>query len=358
MTSNQSPGSRRRFLERGSRGLALVATVPGLLGGAARAAESGRNPFAYDIERYRRTDPALIGYDPVRQYPSPRPEPHRLGIGPGDRLHLAAGNLVAVLDSEGRVTSEVRCGGPVCAVAVGGDGTIHAALRDHLELYDPKGKRLSSWAVPEGRPFLTGVAVGERDVLVADAGNRVIWRHDRLGKPLGVVGRRDPDRNIPGLVLPSPFLDVEIGVDGLLRVNNPGRHRVELYTLDGRLELAWGRPSMAMEGFCGCCNPVNLAMLPDGRTVTFEKGIPRVKVYEATGAFDCVVAGAENFADTGSAEAIVRPDDRAYGGLDGVVDSSGRVIILDPLERRIHVMEPRSAPATRERTAEAAGRDV
>jgi hypothetical protein len=58
--------------------------------------------------------------------------------------------------------------------------------------------------------------------------------------------------------VPSACLDVEIAPDGLLRVNNPGRHRVETYTFDGDLELFWGRPSAAIDGFCGCCNPVNL----------------------------------------------------------------------------------------------------
>ena len=34
-----------------------------------------------------------------------------------------------------------------------------------------------------------------------------------------------------------------------------------------------------MADFFGCCNPAQLAVLPDGRFVTAEKGIPRVKIY-------------------------------------------------------------------------------
>jgi hypothetical protein len=345
MTNNTKQSSRRAFLGCGSARLALAAGASLLLARPGRAADRGRNPFAYDVERYRRTDPALVAYDRVKHFPSPRPEPRRVGIGPDDRLHLAAGNAIAVLDGEGRVTSEIRCGGVVHALAVSAEGTVYAGLRDHLEVFDPKGKRLAAWATPEGRPFLTGLAVGESDVFVADAGNRVVWRHDLAGNRLGTIGRRDPDRNIPGIVLPSPVLDVAIGRDGLLRVNNAGRHRVELYTFDGGLELFWGRFSMAMEGFSGCCNPVGLALLEDGRTVTFEKGLPRVKIYEATGRFESVVAGTEMFADTGSAAAIARPDDRVYSGLDGVVDSAGRVIILDPLGADLHVMQRRSDQA-------------
>ena len=75
---------------------------------------------------------------------------------------------------------------------------------------------------------------------------------------------KNADRNVPGFIVPSPFLDVMIHRDGLLRVNNPGRHRVEAYTFDGDLEGAWGKPTAAIEGFCGCCNPIAIAAWPTG----------------------------------------------------------------------------------------------
>ncbi len=69
----------------------------------------------------------------------------------------------------------------------------------------------------------------------------------------------------------------------------------------GELEFAWGKPSAGIEGFCGCCNPVGLAMLPDGRCVTCEKGLPRVKVYSTEGVFESVVAGPETFPENAKA---------------------------------------------------------
>jgi len=244
-----------------------------------------------------------------------------------------------VLDRNGRPVAELACSGAVRCLGVGADGTVYVGLRDHVEIQDARGKRLGAWDPPPGRPFLTGIAVGKQEVFVADAGNRIVWRQDLSGKVLGKIGAKDSKRNIPGLVLPSPFLDVELAADGLLRVNNPGRHRVELYSVDGDLELSWGKPSMGIEGFCGCCNPVNLALLSDGRVVTFEKGLPRVKVYAADGTFECVVAGPESFADTGGVDAITEADEVMYGGLDGVVDSAGRVIVLDLLGATLHVMK-------------------
>ena len=121
--------------------------------------------------------------------------------------------------------------------------------------------------------------MGENNVFAADAGNRVVLRYDKSGKLAGRIGEKNKERNIPGLIIPSPYLGVVLAPDGLLRVNNTGRHRVEAYTVNGDLESSWGKPSNAIEGFCGCCNPIGLALLPDGRYVTCEKGLPRVKVY-------------------------------------------------------------------------------
>jgi hypothetical protein len=223
-------------------------------------------------------------------------------------------------------------------MAVAADGTIYVGLKDRVEVYDPKGKCLAKWEPLSSRPYVTGIAVGARDVFVADAGNRVVLRCDLGGKLVRRIAEKDPERHIPGLVLPSPFLDVEIAPDGLLRVNNPGRHRVEAYTFDGDLELSWGKPSNAIAGFCGCCNPINLSLLPDNRIITFEKGLPRVKVYEPDGTLECVVAGPELFGDTAKVESIMQADDFRYGGLDGVVDTRGQVHVLDRVTGMVHIL--------------------
>ena len=104
------------------------------------------------------------------------------------------------------------------------------------------------------------------------------------------------------------------------------------------LELAWGTPGAAVQNFCGCCNPIDLALLSDGRTVTFEKGIPRVKVYSATGEFESVVAGPESFAENAR---VCGPNDCTLGGMDGVVDAQGRVWILDFVTGNVRVMQRR-----------------
>jgi hypothetical protein len=336
--------TRRDFLKEATGGAGLLAVGSGAFAasiGLGRAASAGNdaNPFAYDVGGLSRTDPKLIAYEQVASFRSPHEDSRRISIGPDDRVYIAAGNYVSVLDHDGtRITdiafpSEARC------MAAAGDGTIYAAVRDHVEVFDGKGNRLATWDSPGKRAWFTGLAVGEKDVFAADAGNRVVLHYDKSGKLAGRIGEKNKEKNVPGLIVPSPYLDVILARDGLLRVNDTGRHRVEAYTVNGDLEFSWGKPSNAIAGFCGCCNPIGLAMLSDGRYVTCEKGLPRVKVYSAEGVFESVVAGPESFPENGKSGLNKTRADCMLGGLNAAVDSQQRIYILDLVVNDVRVMK-------------------
>jgi hypothetical protein len=335
--------SRRGFVRRGAASAALAGLAASVLGRrAAGAAEKNSNPFAYDVDRLKKTDPKLLHFGEVGRFKVPRGEARRVGIGPENHLYVSAGNYICALDTQGQRVMEIALPGPARCAAVAQEGTIYVALREHIEVFDSKGQRRGTWESPGKKTWITGLAVGDNDVFAADSGNRVVWRHDRSGKRIGRIGEKNKDRNIPGFVLPSPFLDVELHRDGLLRVNNPGRHQVEAYTPDGDLELVWGKATMGIEGFCGCCNPIALALLPDGRIVTCEKGLPRVKVYTAKGEFESVVAGPGAFAENAK---VCDPADCTTGGLDAAVDASGKIYVLDLVANDVRVMARKAGAA-------------
>ena len=266
-----------------------------------------------------------------------------LEIGPDDRLYLATGNAVLVMTQAGLRERELTLDAPVRCVAVAGDGTTFVGLRDKIVGFDAHGNRISTWEAPGKRSWLTGLAVGENDLFAADAGNRVILRFDRAGQFLGRIGEKNAERDIAGFVIPSPYFSVKIHPDGLLRVNNPGRHRVEAYTFEGEFEGAWGKASAAMDGFCGCCNPIRVAPLPDGRMITCEKGLPRVKLYSVTGEFETVVAATSAFPENAKVGAGERDADAALAGLTAAVDSRGRIAILDHVTGEIRILQPRAS---------------
>ena len=177
--------------------------------------------------------------------------------------------------------------------------------------------------------------------MVADAGQRTIHRYDPAGKLLGHIDGHDPAVGDQlGFVLPSPHFDVAVSSDGMVCVVNPGKRRIERYTLDGHFADAWGQMGESVEGFCGCCNPVALAILPDRRFVTAEKGIPRVKVYSPEGKFLGVVAGWEVLAPNAGSTVETREQYR-LPVLDLAADSQGRVLVLDPGTGKVRIFEPK-----------------
>ena len=83
---------------------------------------------------------------------------------------------------------------------------------------------------------------------------------------------------------------------------------------------------MEIEGFCGCCNPSHFTILNDGKFVTSEKGIARVKVYNRLGILESVVAGSDQFIE-------------GTVGLDLAVDSENRIYVLDPVKKMVRIFE-------------------
>ncbi len=331
--------TRRGFIEKAVRSAELLGATAAVVSLTQRSfamEKPAPNRLLYDVERLRTTDPKLIQYDEVARFACPHPNARRLAMGPETHLFIAAGKHIVQFDKRGAHVADIQLTDEPRCVAVAPDGNNFVGFRDHVEVYDRNGERRGVWETPGKKSYFTGIAIGDDDIFVADAGARSVLRYDKSGRLLSRIGDKDQDRNIPGFIVPSPFFDVEVARDGLLRVTNPGRHRVEVYTREGDLEFFWGEPSMGMAGFCGCCNPINLALLGDGRYVTFEKGLPRVKIYSAEGKFESVVAGAESFAENAKA---CGPNDCSVGGLDGVVDSQGRIYILDLVANNVRVME-------------------
>ena len=302
--------------------------------------EVRKRPYVHDLSALRKVDPRLVLYRLAGTIRTPYRDARAIALGPKGRIYLGADKAIRILPAQAvtagfdpaKVRTIPTAQTPRC-LAIDETGGAYAGVGPAVEVYSPAGKLLSRWAVPAGkRPaVLTSIVLCRGNVFVADAGNRVVLRYDPAGKLLGRIGRKDKARGVPGLVVPSPYLDLAIGPDGLLRVVNPGRLRVEAYTFDGDLELWWGRASSRdISGFAGCCNPVAVAFDPRGRLVTAEKGVRRVKLYDADGKFLGVVAPPEAFADTA-------PLGRKVGELDLAVAEDGRVFVLDPYTSEVKI---------------------
>jgi hypothetical protein len=299
--------------------------------------------YSYDLEPFEKIDPALIHYTQVASIPAGMRDARAVAVGPKDRIFVAGDSAIRVFASDGSLQKNISLDQSPKCLAMGNaghafPGRLYVGMSDHVEVFSADGVRESAWSRPGDRAVLTSIAVADDDVFVADAGSLAVWHYDLNGKLLGRIGKRDEARGIPQLIVPSPYFDVAIAPDGLLRVVNPGMHRIEAFTFDGHMELSWGKRGMGIEAFCGCCNPSHIAILPDGRVVTAEKGIPRIKVYGESGEFESVVAGPDLLAPNPASTVETRDELRLHP-VDLAVDSRSRILALDPAAGCVRIFE-------------------
>ncbi|MFB0524926.1 MAG: hypothetical protein ACETVZ_05255, partial [Phycisphaerae bacterium] len=257
--------------------------------------------FIYDINSIAKIDPNLIlceeSAQPIR---TGFTNSHSIVVASEGSIYVAGDKAIRIFTKSGELLNEIKLTNVPRCLDVAIDGRIYVAMKNHVEVYDHQAERLATWQSLGNGALLTSIAVSKKDVFVADAGNRIVIHYDTAGNVINHIGKKDIDKNIPGFVIPSPYFDLAVGHDGLLRVVNPGRHRIEAYTLNGDLEFWWGKFSTDLEGFTGCCNPVNFAILENGYFVTCEKGLIRVKIYDPEGTFVGVVAGPQQLVEGGA----------------------------------------------------------
>lgn len=303
--------------------------------------------FIYDINSIAKIDPNLILYEEsAKPIPTGFMNSQSIVVTAEGSIYIAGDKAIRIFDKSGGLLNEIKLTDVPRCLDVATDGRIYVGMKDHIEVYacpelverDRQAKRIATWQSIGNNALLTSIAVSKKDVFVADAGNRIVLRYDINGRLINPIGKKDKDRNIPGFVIPSPYFDLAVGSDGLLRVINPGLHRIEAYTFNGELEFWWGKFSnVDVEGFTGCCNPVNFAMLEDGSFVTCEKGLIRVKIYDPEGTFVGVVAGPQQLVEGGASRICYYPADCQSGGFDVAVDAEGRILVLDTIKNVVRI---------------------
>ena len=317
-------------------GLAILAVVR--LDPMGRKGSGLSSDYEYDVSKYAYVDPNLILYEEALwPIDTGFAEARAIAIGPQGRAYVAGDRAIKIFDEMGNVANSIVLSSEPRALAITDDGTIFIAMKDHVEVYGADRKQIAVWKNLGAGAVLTSVALAGENVFVADAGHRIVLHYDRDGKLLKEIGAKDPKRNVPGFIVPSAHFDTAVAPDGLLRVVNPGENRVDIYTLDGGFELSWGERSLELDGFCGCCNPVSIAMLEDGSYITCEKGLVRVKLYDSQGSFVGVVASPKQLLKGREPRICDTVEECQTASFDVAVDSQGKVYVLDTIENTVRI---------------------
>jgi hypothetical protein len=302
----------------------LTAALLQPLAGTGQGLEDLGPRFELDLDQYRKTNPDYVVFREVGTLNLGIDAPRAIAVAPDGTVYAAGEKDVISLDAGGETGARWDLPAPATSLACGPDGRLYVGAGGAVYLLKPGSTEAETWTDLGEGAVITSVVVTSNRLFLADAGNRMaaVFGHD--ARLLGILGRKNRAQGIPGLIVPSPYLDVAPGEGGDVWLANPGRLLVARYRPSGERLQTWGEPGMNIEGFCGCCNPIHLAVLPDGRFVTSEKGIPRVKVYHPDGTFAGVVAGTEAF-------------HKDEDGLDLAVDRGGRVYVLDTMRGMIRI---------------------
>ncbi|MCX6227170.1 MAG: hypothetical protein NTV01_20880 [Bacteroidia bacterium] len=282
------------------------------------------NPYEYSVSQFAQVDTALIKYTETIDFTFGDLDLRGIAFA-NNRLFLVEDNYLVIVSPEGEklVKSDLP-ESPMCVTASLTD--IYIGFRNYIGQYNMNGQLLENWKPLNDSTVITSLSVTDSILFVADAGNRRVLRYKTDGILSGsFTGKRDSS-DLHGFIIPSPYFELAVNSFGELWVVNPGKHAFENYTFDGQLRGFWENSAMTIDGFSGCCNPAQMAVLPDGSFVTAEKGMVRIKIHKASGELLSVVAPPEKF--TGQTHAP-----------DLAVSPSGDIYALDYERKMIRVFQ-------------------
>jgi hypothetical protein len=220
---------------------------------------------------------------------------------------------------------------------------IVVAHSQNIAIYTAEGDRETLRLHRDKKSDIQSLVLTPDYLFAADTGKRCIYRlHEQgtLDLTFGNTGESE-DSFIGFVVYASPITMTFSPLTGLLFITNPGKHRIEVFTQDGihRPELGWGEPSAHVSGFAGCCNPIGLAVLDDGRILTVEKAVSRIKIFKQDTYLDCVVAGPGTLESLppGVERAPLKSGQRYFAA---AVLSEGRIAVFDFEYAAIRIFAP------------------
>ena len=267
-----------------------------------RTGKGSVNPWEYNVDEFREIeDSSVIKYSEILNIKLDSAN-HR-GIAYSDnRIYIVGDDFLQVISPDGKELLHKNLSGSPKCLTVQGE-SIFIAYPSKIESYDLKGELVHSWVIKGDSSLITSLKVFEGLLFAADAGNRRVLRYSIDGEFLGQFEGKSETGQLHGFIIPSACFDLDTSTDGELWVVNPGKHALEHYSHEGRMIRFWESFSFSIDGFSGCCNPVHIAILPDGSFVTSEKGIVRIKVHKPYGELYGIVASPAKFKN-----AIYAPD--------------------------------------------------
>ena len=198
--------------------------------------------YYYDIEKFKGIELKLLKWKETQEVKTGLKKVYGVSVSPDGRLAVCGENGIEVY-SGGKLQETIPMEEPVTCVYF--DKNIIFGTREGVGIYSA-GKKV--WILgPQARgkepglKYVSSVAASEGRIFIADAVAKKIYVYLSESKQLTEI------KGNTRFIIPSPHFDAAVK-DGALYVNNPGEHRVEKYSFDGKFLGGFGRPGMDVEG--------------------------------------------------------------------------------------------------------------
>jgi sugar lactone lactonase YvrE len=329
--NNFSKLNRRDFLA----GAGVIASI-GVTGLSAVDKKDGTlsavSESGYNIQKLGTVDAKWLKYEEIRSFPL-NEAPLRIEITQDEKIRIASEKKIIELNLEGKIENQYTLSETPKCFRTTADGKLYIGYKGYIDVHDKTGKNLNRWTSFPKTAWFTAIDEAGDYIFAADCGNRLVYKINKEGAIVSKFGESLSGKAKSIFIVPSPYFDLKCGKDGLLWIANPGKRMIEAYTTNGEFVKSWGKSSFGVDGFCGCCNPSYFTISSDGKFITSEKGLFRVKVYSPDGELEAVVGGMETFPEYYK---NITPD---IAPMDVAVDKNGKIYVADLIGKRVRVFK-------------------
>jgi DNA-binding beta-propeller fold protein YncE len=242
-----------------------------------------------DFAKLKKMDSSQIGYTRVNLITTNLKDLSGIALDASQNIFVCGDRQVIVFDRNGKKTGGFEIDSAASCIALK-DSELFLGMGPRIAHYNMHGDQLAGIKPYHANGFITSIAIYGDQIFAADAVSKRVLKYATDGRFIQEIGRKDSITGSTGFVIPSLYFDIAFGAFNDLWVVNPGKLSIENYTPTGYMQSAFEN-----SGFTGCCNPAHIAVLPNGNFVTYEKGIDKIKVFDPTGKYICLVAGAGSF---------------------------------------------------------------
>jgi hypothetical protein len=260
---------------------------------SSRVENRSENQFEYSTDEFEDVAGSLIKYKEIRQIKLSG-DPKAIGWF-NKQIYLLEGSQLKVISEKGTLLKAIGLTESANCLQVMDDGMILIAYKSRFGIFNSDLEMMLESESENEKAIFTSITRLDKEIFVADAGNRKVHRFSMDGKKLSDFEGVSGAESLHGFIIPSPYFDMGVNHENELWVVNPGMHTFQNYSPEGDLIRFWRKSSVEIDGFSGCCNPAHFTFLYDGSIITSEKGMPRIKVLNPDGELLAVVAPPEKF---------------------------------------------------------------